>query len=107
MVNIGDMLEAWTNGRLRSTPHRVLNLSPERFSMPYFVSANYDTLIEPFPELLKEEQAKYAPFRAGEHLARMLVRDFPYLRGQVPDDPAKAPAKVENPFEKRINGSFS
>lgn len=70
VVNIGDMLEAWTNGQLRSTPHRVLNRSPERFSMPYFVAANHDTLIKPFPELLRKEQAKYDPFTAGAHLER-------------------------------------
>jgi len=57
VVNIGDMLEAWTNGQLRSTPHRVLNLSPERFSMPYFVAANHGTMIKPFPELLQPATA--------------------------------------------------
>jgi isopenicillin N synthase-like dioxygenase len=36
VVNIGDMLEAWSNGLLRSTPHRVLNLSPERFLAALF-----------------------------------------------------------------------
>ena len=51
VVNIGDMLEAWSNGLLRSTPHRVLNLSPERFSLPYFVAANYNTIIRPFDAL--------------------------------------------------------
>lgn len=107
VVNIGDMLEAWTNGQLRSTPHRVLNLSPERFSMPYFVAANHDTLIKPFLELLRKEQAKYDPFTAGAHLERMLVRDFPYLRKRRADGLAEAGASVENPFEKRMNRSAS
>jgi isopenicillin N synthase-like dioxygenase len=106
VVNIGDMLEAWTNGQLRSTPHRVLNLSPERFSLPYFVAANHDTVIKPFPELLGADgQAKYEPFMAGAHLQGMLVRDFPYLRKQHPDGSVKNHAGVENPFEKRINRS--
>lgn len=84
IVNIGDMLEAWSNGLLRSTPHRVLNLSRERFSIPYFVAANYETVIEPFPQLVGTEQpAQYRPFVAGEHLERMLMRDFPYLREQL------------------------
>ncbi len=104
VVNIGDMLEAWTNGRLRSTPHRVLNLRPERFSMPYFVAANYDTMIRPFPELVKQdEQEKYVPFRAGDHLTRMLIRDFPYLRDQLSKGQIKSGASVENPFEERMN----
>lgn len=107
VVNIGDMLEAWTNGELRSTPHRVLNLSPERFSMPYFVAANYDTLIEPFPELLKQGQANYKHFTAGAHLERMLERDFPYLRKQRPGFQSEPRAKVENPFEERLNRSLS
>ncbi len=104
VVNIGDMLEAWSNGLLRSTPHRVLNLSPARFSMPYFVAANHDTEISPFPELLGEGgQSKYAPFTAGDHLERMLVRDFPYLRELRKRDGTS----VKNPFEKRMNRSSS
>ncbi|MGV8987766.1 MAG: isopenicillin N synthase family dioxygenase [Cypionkella sp.] len=110
VVNIGDMLEAWSNGLLRSTPHRVLNLSPERFSMPYFVAANHDTVIKPFPQLLRNGQrANYEPFTAGAHLERMLVRDFPYLRERrqpdralYSDGPASSP---QNPFEQRINRS--
>lgn len=101
VVNIGDMLEAWTGGLLRSTPHRVLNLSPERFSMPYFVAANHDTMIAPFPQLVRPGAAtEYEPFLAGAHLERMLVRDFPYLRDATPRRAAKA---VDNPFERRMN----
>lgn len=104
VVNIGDMLEAWTNGILRSTPHRVLNLSPERFSMPYFVAANYDTLIQPIPDLIEEGcVAKYTPFKAGAHLERMLIRDFPYLKDAHDPGASDTPKFVENPFEKRMN----
>ena len=109
VVNIGDMLEAWSNGLLRSTPHRVLNLSPERFSMPYFVAANHDTVIRPFPELVsKGGPPKYRPFQAGAHLERMLVRDFPYLKHLQLSDPSTAKASsIMNPFEKRMNRSLS
>jgi len=110
VVNIGDMLEAWSNGLLRSTPHRVLNLCPERFSMPYFVAANHDTVIQPFAQLMgKDEQPKYAPFKAGAHLERMLIRDFPYLRNRRQPDIsgslAADAASIQNPFEKRITRS--
>ena len=101
VVNIGDMLEAWTGGLLRSTPHRVLNLRPERFSMPYFVAANHDAVIAPFPQLVRPgHAAQYEPFTAGAHLERMLVRDFPYLRNM---DPRRAAAPTKNPFERRMN----
>lgn len=106
VVNIGDMLEAWSNGVFRSTPHRVLNLSAERFSLPYFVAADYHTLIAPVSQLVTPERpAQYAPFIAGEHLERMLVRDFPYFRhrklraGEV----SSQTGPVENPFENRMN----
>jgi isopenicillin N synthase-like dioxygenase len=99
VVNIGDMLEAWSNGLLRSTMHRVLNLSPERYSLPYFVAANHDTVIRPFPELLSDgATSRYEAFTAGSHLERMLIRDFPYLR-----EAARRAGRTEtvtNPFER-------
>lgn len=99
VVNIGDMLEAWSNGILRSTPHRVLNSSAERFSMPYFVAANYDTMIEPFPQLISESRPSgYTSFKAGEHLETMLMRDFPYLRD------GQSETNFSNPFEGRLQG---
>ncbi len=51
-VNIGDMLQRLTSGRMRSTSHRVINPSGEaalrsRYSMPYFLHFRPDFLIEP------------------------------------------------------------
>ncbi|MEM6307479.1 MAG: 2-oxoglutarate and iron-dependent oxygenase domain-containing protein, partial [Pseudomonadota bacterium] len=103
VVNIGDMLEAWSNGIFRSTPHRVVNTSPERFSLPYFVAANYDTMIAPFPELVTPNRpAAYEPFMAGAHLERMLMRDFPYLKHARPLAHAHKSAPTANPFETRL-----
>ena len=110
VVNIGDMLEAWSNGLLRSTPHRVLNLRPERFSLPYFVAANHDAEIRPFEQLIGPDgYAKYEAFEAGAHLERMLLRDFPYLRARQRRVTLKSEGSIEervlNPFEKRIKRS--
>ena len=112
VVNIGDMLEAWSNGLFRSTPHRVLNLSRERFSMPYFVAANHDTEIRPFAQLVaRGQQPKYETFQAGAHLERMLRRDFPYLRDRHRKLTAMGrllpETRIRNPFETRIEGAPS
>ena len=47
VVNIGDLLEQWTNGVFKSTRHRVVNLVPgrERYSCAFFTSPDYDTVV--------------------------------------------------------------
>lgn len=52
VINVGDMLERLTAGRLRSTTHRVVNPRGEaarrsRYSMPFFLHFRPDYLIEP------------------------------------------------------------
>ena len=46
VCNIGDMLDKLTEGRYRSTPHRVRNTSGHgRLSFPYFFDPSWDALV--------------------------------------------------------------
>jgi isopenicillin N synthase-like dioxygenase len=62
VINVGDMLERQTNGRLRSTTHRVVNprgaaARRARYSMPFFLHFRPDFLIEPLPECIDPASA--------------------------------------------------
>ncbi len=53
LVNIGDMMELWSGGRLVSTPHKVINTTGEaRYSFPYFAVPRHDVTISPVVEAL-------------------------------------------------------
>ncbi|MBU2586861.1 MAG: isopenicillin N synthase family oxygenase [Alphaproteobacteria bacterium] len=79
VINVGDMLERQTNGRLRSTTHRVVNPRGEaarraRFSMPFFLHFRPDFLIEPLPECIDADAATPppAPITAHDYLMQRL-----------------------------------
>ena len=78
VVNIGDMLQRLTNGRLRSTPHRVVNPAPNRaaharYSMPFFLHFRPDYLIEALPGTVAPGAApEWPPVTAHDYLAERL-----------------------------------
>jgi isopenicillin N synthase-like dioxygenase len=71
-VNLGNMMMWWSNGRFKSTLHRVRNTSrQERFSVPFFWNADPEVMVEPLPELVSRDgEARYPPVRVGPLLSR-------------------------------------
>jgi len=53
VVNIGDLVQVWTNGVYRAALHRVLPTAPgtSRISIPFFYQPNFETLIAPLATL--------------------------------------------------------
>lgn len=71
VINCGDMLERWSNGRYRSTPHRVLPVagSRERYSVALFLDPDSATPIEALPSCTSaDDPPRFAPTTAGQHL---------------------------------------
>lgn len=80
VVNIGDMLEVWTNGVFRATAHRVRKVAEERYSFPFFAACDYRTVVEPAARFVTAERpAQFGRMVAGEHLWAQTVKTFRYL----------------------------
>ena len=97
VVNIGDALEFWTAGVLRSTVHRVVFPrsqveSGSRFSIPFFVQPDSQVLLKPLvgkaEAASNEQQSKFieilrgkgytstVPMTAGEHLRTRIAATY-------------------------------
>jgi isopenicillin N synthase-like dioxygenase len=80
VVNIGDMLEVWTNGVFRATDHRVRKVAQERYSFPFFAACDYWTVVEPAARFVTPERpARFGRVVCGEHLWAQTVKTFHYL----------------------------
>ncbi|PZT89976.1 MAG: flavonol synthase [Citromicrobium sp.] len=74
VINVGDMLERLTNGKLPSTKHRVVNPRGEaayraRYSMPFFLHFRPDYRIETLPSCID-------PSRPDDHPRTISSHDF-------------------------------
>ena len=75
IVNLGDLMERWTNGRWISTLHRVnlpdtkKNPNQSRMSLAFFHQPDWDARIECLPTCVSPgETAKYSVVTSGRHL---------------------------------------
>ncbi|KAL1964657.1 hypothetical protein VTN77DRAFT_6683 [Rasamsonia byssochlamydoides] len=80
VMNVGDLLQRWSNDYLRSTNHRVglppvsdrfegsNRMTRERYSIPYFLSPDPTSIIECLPACTSEKNpAKYQPITQANY----------------------------------------
>ncbi len=80
VLNVGDMLARWTNGRFVSTPHRVVNRSGgDRYSLPYFFDTGMDEVIACLPGCSDAANPpRHPPVRYGDYLMERLEKNYAY-----------------------------
>ena len=99
VCNIGDLLQRWTAGALRSTRHRVINRSGQaRYSIPVFFDPRSTALIDPAALGFACADERLT---AGEHIAARNRRNFAqYGRGDhVKPKPTDSPVAALRPGE--------
>jgi isopenicillin N synthase-like dioxygenase len=69
VINIGELMKRWTNGRFKATVHRVVHLRDmPRYSMPLFCNPNFRTVVDPRDLGVSDAEAQYPPIQSGEFL---------------------------------------
>jgi isopenicillin N synthase-like dioxygenase len=75
VINFGEMLQMWTQSRVKATLHRVVGGPEERISVPLFFNPSYDTDVAP--------KGSHEPILAGPYLLRRYDETYLHLqRGQ-------------------------
>ena len=79
VMNVGDMAMRMSNGRWRSTRHRVINTAErDRYSAPFFFDMNMDWAVAPI--CTNGLEPIYPPVRYGDYLMERLDANYDYRR---------------------------
>ncbi len=78
VVNIGDMVQVWSNDRYRAALHRaVTHAEKPRYSIPFFLNPSYDANYRPLPTMISGERPpRYREINWGEFRTRRMSGDY-------------------------------
>eukprot|EP01040_Poterioochromonas_malhamensis_P001917 gene1917-2051_t len=83
-INSADMLQVWTNNRLKAPEHRVRATRPDsahpRYSVAFFLNPNYDSMVTAHPCKVNEDGSAlppfYRPIRWGDFRSLRYLGDY-------------------------------
>lgn len=85
IINVGDMLMKWTNGRFTSTPHRVRNRAKvDRYSVPFFMNPDFDATVACIPTCTgPDNPPRFPPVANGPHMTAFWEAGMAYLKDKA------------------------
>lgn len=90
VINIGDMMQRWTNDYFVSTAHRVTNRTGRRrYSLPLFFCTGYDVVVRPLDRCTgPDNPPRYRPTKVGYWVEQRHADAYVYRwpdRDSLPD----------------------
>jgi isopenicillin N synthase-like dioxygenase len=84
VINAGDLLARWSNDKIKSTLHRVVEPPstsevekyPARYSIAYFCNPNFDKFIDAIPGTFEKEGKQYPGINSGQYLVQRLSATY-------------------------------
>ena len=80
LINIGHMIQRWTNDYYRATIHRVISpKNTTRCSIPFFFEPNFDTVVAPLDKFCSADNLpRYKPIHFGDYLESTFKTSYTY-----------------------------
>jgi isopenicillin N synthase-like dioxygenase len=78
VINLGNLMQRWSNDLFLSRPHRVVNLTQEhRYSLVQFFGVNYDASMDAFPTCKSEQNpARYPAISCGKNTDDQVAQTY-------------------------------
>lgn len=77
IINTGEFLNRWSNGRFLATPHRVVPPKRDRYSLAFFFNPTWDVVSEPLPTCVgPDNPPKFEPGRFLDYLSWYVDSNF-------------------------------
>ena len=78
LINIGHMIQRWSNNYYKATIHRVVSpREKNRCSLPFFFEPNFDTIVTPLKKFCSEKNPPdYNPIHFGNYLKETFKNSY-------------------------------
>lgn len=84
IINIGDVIQVWSNDKYESVEHRVMvNSEKDRLSIPFFFNPAHYVMVKPLEEMVDDQNpSKYNEYNWGSFFVTKRMSNFKKLHAE-------------------------